>query len=65
VWTGPLLASNRLVLINNWGEIVALDAKTGDQVKSLKIKQAGFLNPIAVDGRIYILTNDADLIAIG
>jgi outer membrane protein assembly factor BamB len=65
VWTGPLLASNRLVLVDNWGEVVALDAKTGKQVKSLQIKQAGFLTPIAVDGRIYLLTDDANLIAIG
>jgi outer membrane protein assembly factor BamB len=65
VWTGPLLASNRLVLVNNWGELVALDAKTGQQVKSLQMKQAGYLTPIAVDGRIYILTDAADLIAIG
>jgi outer membrane protein assembly factor BamB len=65
VWTGPLLANNRLVLVDNWGEVIALDAHTGDQVKSLKIKDAGFLNPIAVDGRIYLLTDKADLIAIG
>ena len=65
VWTGPLLASNRLVLIDNWGEVVALDAKTGKQIKSLKLKQAGFLTPIAVDGRIYILSDDANLFAIG
>jgi outer membrane protein assembly factor BamB len=65
VWTGPLLASGRLVLVDNWGEVVALDAKTGDQVKSLRIKDAGFLTPIAVDGRIYLLTDDANLIAIG
>jgi outer membrane protein assembly factor BamB len=65
VWTGPLLASNRLVLVNNWGEAVALDAKTGQQVKALQLKQAGYLTPIAVDGRIYILTDDAYLVAIG
>jgi outer membrane protein assembly factor BamB len=65
VWTGPLLANNRLVLVDNWGEVVALDAHTGEQVKSLKIKDAGFLTPIAVDGRIYLLTDSADLIAIG
>jgi outer membrane protein assembly factor BamB len=65
VWTGPLLASNRLVLVNNWGEVVALDAKSGDQVKSLKVKEGGFLTPIAVDGKIFVLTDDAELIAIG
>jgi outer membrane protein assembly factor BamB len=65
VWTGPLMASSRLILIDNWGEIIALDAKTGAQVKSLKVKDAGFLTPIAVDGRIYILTDKANLLAIG
>jgi outer membrane protein assembly factor BamB len=65
VWTGPLLASNRLVLVDNWGDVIALDAKTGDPVKSLKIKDAGFLTPIAVDGKIFLLTDDATLIAIG
>lgn len=65
VWSGPLLASGRLVLVNNWGDVVALDAKTGEQVKSLKVHDAGFLTPIAVDGKIFLLTDDANLIAIG
>jgi outer membrane protein assembly factor BamB len=65
VWTGPLLASGRLILVNNWGEMVALDGVTGKQVKSLKLGEAGFLTPIAVDGKIFIVTDKADLIAIG
>lgn len=65
VWTGPLLASGRLVLVNNWGEVVALDAKTGALQKSLRIGEEGFLTPIAVDGKIFIVTDKANLIAIG
>jgi outer membrane protein assembly factor BamB len=65
VWTGPLLASNRLVLVNDWGEVVALDAKTGEEVKHLHLKQAGFITPMAVDGMIFLLTDKAELIAIG
>jgi outer membrane protein assembly factor BamB len=64
VWSGPLLASDRLVIASDRGEVVALDPKTGAVQKRLKISDDTLLSPIAADGMIYIATEKADLIAI-
>jgi outer membrane protein assembly factor BamB len=63
-WTGPLLAGDRLVLVNDWGELAVLDAKTGARKKTVKIGQPTYISPIAYDGMIYLVTDKADLIAI-
>ena len=64
VWTGPLLASNRLVLVNNQGEAVALDAKTGEVQKTVQLGGPSYIAPIAYDGMIYVVTDEGDLVAI-
>jgi outer membrane protein assembly factor BamB len=64
IWTGPVLADNRLVVVNNWGEAVALNAKTGAREKSLKIGKGAYIAPIAYDGMLYVVTDDAELVAI-
>ena len=64
VWSGPLLVSDRLVVVSTKGEAVALNPKTGARLRSLKLGSAAFLSPIAVNGTVYVLSEDADLIAI-
>ena len=64
IWSGPTLASNRLVLVSSKGEAVALDAKTGALEKTLKIGSDALMNPIAMGNNLYVATEGADLIAI-
>ena len=64
VWSSPLLADNRLVMVSDTGEAVALNAKTGVVSKRLKIGDDALLGPIAAGGMIYVATQKADLIAI-
>jgi len=64
-WSGPLLASNRLVLTNSDGELVAFDPKTGAQTASLKLGGgAVYLAPAAYNGALYVLTDNGDLVSI-
>jgi len=63
-WSGPILASNRLITVSDKGEAVALDPKTGAVEKRLKLGDDSLLSPIAANGLIYIATQKADLIAI-
>jgi outer membrane protein assembly factor BamB len=63
-WSGPTLASNRLVLVSSKGEAVALDPKTGVVIKRLKIGDDALMNPISVGPNLYVATQNADLIAI-
>jgi outer membrane protein assembly factor BamB len=64
IWSGPLLAGERLILVNAWGEAVSYDAKTGKLLKTMKIGDPAYMAPIAYDGMIYLVTDKADLIAI-
>jgi outer membrane protein assembly factor BamB len=64
VYSSPILASNRLVMVTNTGVAVALDPKTGSTLKTLRLGAPAFVSPIAADGIIFVLTNTGELIAI-
>lgn len=64
VYSSPILASNRLVMVSNKGLVLALDPKTGATIKTLKIGAPAFVTPIAAQGLIYIVTDTGELIAI-
>ncbi len=64
VWTGPILASNRLIMLNSDGEAVTLDPKKGTIQTKLNLGSAAYIAPIAVGDMIYIVTNDGHLVAI-
>jgi outer membrane protein assembly factor BamB len=64
VWTGPLIASGRLVVVSSEGDVLALSAQNGDTVSELKLGQSIFIEPIAAAGKIFILTDQANLVAI-
>ncbi len=64
-WSGPMLASNRLVLTNSDGELVAFDPKTGAQTASLKLGAGPiYLAPAAYNGALYVLSDKGDLVSI-
>ena len=64
VWTGPVLASNRLLMISSFGDMVAFDPKTGKRQSTLKLGSAAYIAPIIAGDTVFVVTNDAKLIAI-
>jgi len=64
LWSGPVLAANRLVVVSSKGEARALNPKTGAFLKSIRLGSEALMSPIAADGRLYVATQDAQLIAI-
>jgi outer membrane protein assembly factor BamB len=64
VWTGPLVASNKIVVASSEGNVVALNPQNGETVSELRVGQAIFAEPIAASGRIFLVTDNAQLIAI-
>ncbi|MAK81705.1 PQQ-like beta-propeller repeat protein [Phenylobacterium sp.] len=64
LWTGPLLASNKLIVASSTGELAVLDPKTGAVERTMKLGAAVLLEPIAVDGMVYVVTDDAQVIAL-
>jgi outer membrane protein assembly factor BamB len=64
VWTGPLLISNKLVLVSSTGRAVQLDPQTGAKLMDTELP-AGTLVPMAVAmGTMYMISEDGDLIAM-
>ncbi|HEX7886312.1 MAG TPA: PQQ-binding-like beta-propeller repeat protein [Phenylobacterium sp.] len=64
IWSGPLLAGDRLLIVGQTGHLVALNAKTGEIAKRVELKGAATLEPIAMGDTVYVVTQEADLIAI-
>ncbi len=64
IWSSPLLASNKLIVAGSTGELVALNPKTGAVEKTMKLGGATLLGPIAVNGTVYVATDEAQLIAL-
>lgn len=64
VWSGPILASNRLVLVNSFGDAVAFDPKTGQEQATLRLGAPAFIAPAAYNGALYVLTDKGELVSI-
>jgi outer membrane protein assembly factor BamB len=64
VWSGPLLANNRLIVAGSSGELVSLNAKTGEVEKRVELGSPALMSPIAVGDTIYVATDAAQLIAL-
>ena len=64
LWSSPVLASNRLVVVSSNGEMVGLNPRTGALEKTLKLGSPALLSPIAVNDMLYIASDKGDLIAI-
>jgi outer membrane protein assembly factor BamB len=64
IWSSPLLANERLILVSSSGELVAVNAKTGEVQRRMGIGAPAMLAPIAVGDTIYVATDSAQLIAL-
>lgn len=63
-WSGPVLASNRLIVVSSNGELRALDPKTGDLQRTIRLGAPVMQTPIAAGNMLYVVTEKAELIAI-
>ncbi len=63
-WQGPVLANNRLWLVNNQEELVTFDAKTGQQLSKAKLPSIPALPPIIAKQTLLILLSNGDLMAL-
>jgi len=63
-WSGPVLAGNRLWVVSGEGLLVGADPRTGQVADQLDLNTDVFVTPVVAGGRMYILDDDADLIAL-
>jgi outer membrane protein assembly factor BamB len=64
LWSNPILASNRLVLVSSSGDLEALNAKTGAVEKKVELGSPALIGPVAAGNMIYVVTDNAQLIAL-
>lgn len=63
VWSGPVLAGERLVVASSEGRMMILSPYTGEIIEERKIGDAVMVPPIIANETVYILNNKAKLIA--
>lgn len=63
VWTGPVLVGNRLVLASSRGKAISVSPYTGEILGEIKIPGGTFVPPVVAGSKLYILTEDAELVA--
>ena len=61
---GPVMASDRLIVVSSDGRALALNPKTGEVTKTIKLGGPALITPIAANGMVYVVTDKAELVAI-
>jgi outer membrane protein assembly factor BamB len=64
IWSSPILVNNRLILAGSTGQLVALNAKTGEVEKRIDLGAPALIGPIAAGEMVYVVLDDAQLIAL-
>jgi len=64
LWTGPVLVSNRLVVMSNDGYAQALSPYTGQLLARMDLPSGTNVAPVVADGTLYVYTNDAEIVAL-
>ena len=63
-YAGPVIANGRILVASSRGELIAFDAQSGDETDRLKLGDPVYIEPIAVQDKLLVLTDDARLIAV-
>ncbi len=63
-WSGPLLLSDRLIVLGSNGDALAISPYSGRLLGRLEMPYGVRVSPIAANGTLYVLTDDGDLIAL-
>jgi outer membrane protein assembly factor BamB len=63
VWAGPVLGSDRLIVLSSAGDAVSVSPYTGEPLGREEMSAGGYLSPVIADNSLYVLTDDATLSA--
>ena len=64
LWSGPILAGGKLWAVSSKGLLVGLDARSGQATSQVNLENPVFIPPVVASGRMYVLTDKANLIAL-
>ncbi len=63
VWSGPILAGDRLILAGSHGEVLSVSPYTGKILGSEEMADGIPVSPVAAGRSVYFLSDDAELLA--
>ncbi len=61
-WFGPVLASDRLMVAGNHGEVLSVSPYTGAFLGKLELTDKLSVAPVVASGNVFFLSDDAELI---
>jgi outer membrane protein assembly factor BamB len=64
LWSSPILANNRVIMVGSSGDLIAVNAKTGAVEKRERLGAPAIIGPIASGNMLYVVTDNGDLIAL-
>jgi outer membrane protein assembly factor BamB len=64
IWSGPVLAGGKLWLASSKGMFVAVDATNGSIANESDLGNPVTITPVVADGKMFVLTDSAQLIAM-
>jgi len=62
VWTGPILASDRLIVAGSHGVAWALSPYSGNFIGEVELPDGVSVPPVVADGRVIFLADDAEVV---
>ena len=65
VWSGPVLAGDRLIVVSSNGFALSLSPYTGEVLSGIRTGETVVAPPIVADGRLYLLANNGEVLAYG
>lgn len=63
-WTGPVLVSDKLVVLSSNGYAEAISPYDGHLLGRVEIAGGTYIAPVVANGILYIYTDDAELVAL-
>ncbi len=63
-WSGPILVSDRLIVVGSHGVALSISPYTGRVLGRLGLPGGVEIAPVSAGGAVYILTNDGELVAL-
>ncbi|MGE0580110.1 PQQ-binding-like beta-propeller repeat protein [Reyranella sp.] len=64
LWSGPVLAGDRLLVAGTMGDLLAISPYTGEVLGKLAVRDPVRLGPVIANRTIYLLTDSGRLIAL-
>ncbi|HSM96478.1 MAG TPA: PQQ-binding-like beta-propeller repeat protein [Rhizomicrobium sp.] len=64
VWAGPVLVSDRLIVVSSNSYAESISPYTGELTGRVEIPDGAYIAPVVANDTLYLLTNNAQLVAM-